>query len=92
MYIKTWLIYFVKSYSLLIIDLCRYATRVEKILRSNLGVDLNAEAEFNVTPAEEADKDEKKDKIETENLFEEQEDEDDDDSTDPAKPHHGDEL
>jgi len=51
-----------------------------------LGVDLNAKAEVNVTPAEEADKDEeKKGKVETKDLFEEQED--DDESTDPTKPY-----
>ncbi|CAG8617133.1 1248_t:CDS:10 [Funneliformis caledonium] len=61
-----------------------YASRVEKILRTNLGVDLNAKAEVNVTPAEEADKDEeKKEKVETEDLFDEQ---DHDESTDPTKP------
>ncbi len=66
--------------------MCRYASRVEKILRTNLGVDLNAKAEVNVTPAEEADKDEeKKGKVETKDLFEEQED--DDESTDPTKPY-----
>jgi len=63
-------------------DNLKYATRVEKILRSNLGVDTNAEAEVNVVQAEEADKDETKGKIETEDLFEEQ----DDDATDPTKP------
>jgi hypothetical protein len=49
-----------------------------------LGVDVNAEAEVNVTPAEEADKDENKGKIETTDLFGEQEEEDDE--TDPTKP------
>ncbi|RIA93742.1 heat shock protein gp96 [Glomus cerebriforme] len=69
-------------------DNLKYAARVEKILRTNLGVDLNAEAEVNVTPAEDADKDETKGKVETEDLFEEQ----DDDSTDPTKPVIRDEL
>lgn len=70
------------KFKLIIIILYRYAARVEKIIRSNLGVDLNAEAEVNVTPAEEADKDENKGKTETTDLFEEQ----DEEESDPTKP------
>ena len=51
-----------------------------------MGVDLDAKAEVNVTPAEEADKvEEEKGKIETEDLFDEQDNEDD--STDPTRPY-----
>ncbi|CAG8527333.1 10864_t:CDS:2 [Acaulospora colombiana] len=55
-----------------------FATKIEKILRANLGVDLNAEAVVDISPIVDDDKDEEKKPVD---LFDEL-----DDSTDPTKP------
>ncbi|CAG8689426.1 17398_t:CDS:2, partial [Cetraspora pellucida] len=75
-------------------DKLKFAEMVEKILRKNLGIDLNAKPEINIVPAEDVDSTEKK-SSEDEDLFKEFDRDEppvkpstdaDDDSTDPTKP------
>ncbi|CAG8635227.1 21457_t:CDS:2 [Cetraspora pellucida] len=75
-------------------DNLKYAEMVERILRKNLGIDLNAKPEINIVPAEDVDPTEKK-SSEDEDLFKEFDRDEppvkpstdaDDDSTDPTKP------
>ncbi|KAF0525474.1 heat shock protein Hsp90 [Gigaspora margarita] len=73
-------------------DNLKYAERVERILRKNLGINLDAKPEINIVPAEDADPNEKKSsKIkENDDLFKELDS--DDDFSDPTKPSFHDEL
>ncbi|CAG8527637.1 15835_t:CDS:2 [Dentiscutata heterogama] len=66
-------------------DNLKYSDKVERILRKNLGIDLNAKPEINIVPAEDADPTEKKssESKEENDLFKEL---DQDDSSDPTKP------
>ncbi|CAG8792652.1 30276_t:CDS:2, partial [Gigaspora margarita] len=66
--------------------------RVERILRKNLGINLDAKPEINIVPAEDADPNEKKSSKlkENDDLFKELDS--DDDFSDPTKPSFHDEL
>ncbi|CAG8680129.1 16108_t:CDS:2 [Gigaspora rosea] len=72
-------------------DNLKYAERVERILRKNLGINLDAKPEINIVPAEDADPNEKSSKLkENDDLFKELDN--DDDFLDPTKPSFHDEL